>query len=291
MKATILAATRHPGFDAHGLITLELEVPLYLWTELLTHRRFARNASSARAMGTTRYVDMGFHEPAVFLRQGRGMQAATDPIPDQMSAVMIWRKAWLDSVQAARSLELLDVAKEQRNRLIPPYKMIRGIVTGTESAWNSFLKLRNSQDADSSMQRASRLIQHELFSINWRYDTMHFPYVITDQDARLFAEAHNCDIALARAIICIARCARVSYARETGKDDYALYSSLLRDGHLSPFEHIAEWSSAPNMNCFVCTRDDVLTATPQLFPRCEFAGWQSYRTFLESNVMLVDLQA
>ena len=273
MNVEIIAATR-PEIrtrtkDTYGLCTMRVHVPLFIWTEILTHRRFARNASSARAMSTERYTSMGYYKPTTWYKQQSGMQAGAAIDDDHVmeDARTIYNTAFQKAVEYAQELESKGIAKEQRNRLIPPIKYVTGIITGTESAWRAFLALRNNTSADTAMQDIAEKIAHALANVSWNYGIAHLPYVqetdSTAVDDKLRAIAHI---------------ARVSYNRDSGLDDLSLARRLLRDGHLSPFEHIAYWTRGPHLNCYVCKDDDVIGKYPSCY------GWQSWRADMETGL-------
>lgn len=263
MKVAILCATRpEENISGCGLITIQCEVPLYVWTELLTHRLFARNASSARAMSTTRYAGMGHYTPDWFYAQGKGMASSDALVDHQWLLKLLWRANWNINLLFAKAFEKLGVCKEQRNRLIPPYKYARGIVTGTEGAWQSFLRIRNHYAADKAMQRFALMVKNEIRAIDWRYAKDHIPLLPYDAESQTVNEIKK---------IAAARIARVSYARDKGKNDLELAESLLRDGHMSPFEHIAEWVYNPTLCAF----------NVKVIDRDKLLGWESYRCQLE----------
>ena len=254
-----------PLFDifSTGLFTFEVDIPLYIWTELLTHRRLSRNASSARAMGTKRYADMGYYLPDKWYSQGVGM-AAGDEVTDERTIRMCkdtYHGMCFDAEYNASLLSRSGIAKEQANRVIPPLKMIRGIVTGTESAWQAFLRLRKHPSADQAMQKLAHHISGLMEQSVPVSSHKHTPY--DDNDATVEQA--------------IARIARVSYARSSGKDDEALYETLLTGGHASPFEHWATWTHNPKLNNFCCMPDDVYCENKDEFPRCDFEGWEQLR--------------
>jgi thymidylate synthase ThyX len=253
----ILAATRPMGFGKYGLVSIEYVVPLYIHTEILTHRRFSRNASSARAMSTTRYAGLGYYMPPQFYQSQKGMEASAQPIKHQWLARMVWSAAIQGTELAARVLERLKVAKEQRNRLIAPAKMVKGIITGTESAWQSFFHLRNNKNADTAMQVFAREAYHAIINTRWSYDTIHAPYDIDP-------------------LVNAARAALVSYAKIESIDDYKLANRLLKDGHMSPFEHYAVWRLQPTLSNLTCSSNDV---------HFDYVthGWEHHRATLEKN--------
>lgn len=252
--AVVLKKTRRTTADKNGLITIQAEYPLYVHTELLTHRRFARNASSARAMSTQRYVDMGFYVPPVFYKSSKGMQAGDDPIEHQWLSSSIFYITYMFCVFMVYMLERLGVAKEQRNRLIPPVKIVRCIITGTEGSWKAFLKLRNTKGADKAMRQFAVACQEAIEASEWTYSSLHTPYPMEDEQT------------------VIANVARVSYNRTSGKDDAALYESLKADGHMSPFEHVAYWCYKPKLSCYSCVAEEDID---------HGYGWEQLRSRVE----------
>lgn len=300
IKVELLKATRPLSRVKKGLISFQIEYPLYLHTELLTHRRFARNASSARAMSTERYVDMGYYTPKTFYKQGSGMQSSNEPIKQQWLANLIWHTTTKLTQLGSKQLERLGVAKEQRNRLVAPNKIVRGIVTGTEDAWQSFLKLRNHHTADKAMQELAAQINSHIYRLeywktdyvlpsgtimvaesipasgyiiidmpktyidNWTYSDYHFPFEGTIESV-------------------VAQVARVSYARTKGKDDKALYNALWKDGHLSPFEHVAYWTEDPKASCFTTKPSIEIIRDTSNDDYDRDYGWESLRARLENS--------
>ena len=249
----VLAATKPFENSKDGLITIQCEIPMYIHTELLTHRNFARNSSSNRAMGTERSIAMGFLLPEVFYKQGEGMQSSKEPIKRQKLAGLLWSASINFSIFITRLLEKLEVSKEQRNRLIPPAKYVRSIVTGTEQAWKDFLVLRLSEHADVEMYRFALLVDRAIKDVTWQYSNYHTPYDMEDIAS------------------IVATIARVSYNRTKGKNDQKLYNSLLEMQHMSVFEHMAIWLDNPHRS--------VYTKEGSSF------GWESYRASIEHGNM------
>lgn len=266
ISAEVITATRPIyGMCGYGLLTIKVECPLYVWTELLTHRRFARNASSARAMSTDRYAGMGHYMPDVFVKQGKGMASSAEPIKHQRLAELIWKTTINLTNLSAKLLEKLGAAKEQRNRLIAPTKIIRGIVTGTEAAWEYFLLLRDNKAADRAMQELAYKVNMVINGARWQYAYEHLP-MYPHGDVTL---PHS-----DKKLVAAARIARVSYAREKGKEDLQLARSLMEEGHYSPFEHLAYWKLNPRICAYNCTPQDMIK-TSDLFPTNW--GWETWR--------------
>ena len=276
INVELVAATRPNVYTEQplGLATFTIDYPLFLHTELLTHRRFSRNASSARAQSTKRYTDMGYYLPDTWYEQGAGMQSGTivtEPSTIE-NAINCYRELFTDASFLATNMLESGISKEQANRVLPQIKMVRAIVTGTEDAWKAFLALRNNANADKAMQKLAQTIQNELSAANWEYANDHTPF---------FNDGDTVESA-------IARIARVSYNREKGKNDKELHDRLLKDGHYSVFEHMACWQYNPLMSNLTCKRGDVFvvqeTNDPYLSERWykqDYEGWRSYRSALE----------
>lgn len=251
---TILA-TRGERLLRNGLITLRVQVPVYVWTEFLTHKRFARNASSSRAQKPDRHIDMGYYHPIAFYSDVGGMTVGNFIDEEkQQQAHAIWKDAWEYSVDAVRKLTALGVAREQANRLLPTIKMVRAIITGTESAWDNFLALRANPEADVAMQAFAYSVWDEIRSPRWVYAKEHIPFG-------------------PGVVSAVATIARVSYSGRSKTADHTLYQRLLTSGHFSPFEHVARLLDARD------AKPSAVNSTPG--DTAHGYAWQSYRTMLE----------
>jgi len=214
IKAEVLLATRHTEKSKTGLITIVLEVPYYVWVEFLTHRRISKNATSNRAMKMERNVEMGYYIPDVFYTQGEGMASSRTPVENQAKALETWKMVWGYSVACFHGLTQLGVSREQASRVLPAFKMMKGIATGTEDAWAKFLELRDSPLADVAMQDFAAKVKSAIENAEWRVDSQHVPYIIGTESSLLYP-MHKLILQ------CSARIARVSYDRAgSGKSDY-----------------------------------------------------------------------
>jgi thymidylate synthase ThyX len=270
MEVKLVACTRSPGINSRGIITLSVSVPRYIWLEIMTHRRLSKNASSNRAMNFTRSSNMGHYTPDKFYRKSKGMVSSDELIENQELAKKLWEEAWQNSVYYANELEKLGVCKEQYNRLLNTTQYINGLITATEKGWESFLKLRNNSLADKAMVLVAKQIQEiynnlqdnpELFN----YSNYHLPYGDFHKDMS-FEEF------LISGKTASARCARISYERpKVGKNDEELSDELLKNGHYSPFEHIAYWEKDAKISSINSKQDD----------RLGRYAWTSLRAYYE----------
>ena len=254
--ATVICDT----VDKTRITTLELVYPRYIHSEFNTHRMFSRNASSSRATP----LDVTIHEvlcdPVFFDFVGKNQSGmvADMPLPDD--ELENFRLDWemLGQFVASRVREMsskYDIHKQTLNRALEPWLRIRTLVTATE--WDNFFNLRISDDAQPEIKKLAMAMCLAMEKSYPQDGTAHLPY-ITELEKRNLTPYVN--------EMSVARCARVSYARLDGKennltDDINLYKRLLKNGHLSPFEHVAFSKDGRHAN---------------------FYGWRSLRNSLEN---------
>jgi thymidylate synthase ThyX len=121
----------------------------------------------------------------------------------------------------------------------------------------------------------------------------HIPFGDTFEDTRILSIVDNFNvldeeeqektIRDAKVKIATARCARISYNNFEGNDDYAadikLYSTLLNQGHFSPFEHCAKAMTEEEYNAFKVCEPNKTT-----YGQCKnFRGFIQQRYFLETE--------
>lgn len=261
-----------PWDSAVGLATFYLKVPVYVWTELLTHKRLVRNASSSRAQSTSRHLLNGQYVPDVFYGDKAGMRVG-DILPAEMQtrAKEIYKEAWEQASLYVEALSSIGVSREQANRLLPTTKYIEGLVTATESAWSNFLYLRNSHSSDVAMHLVAGKIQEDLVSGEWVSRDYHFPF------AKYYGEDSN---------IMAGRIARISYSPSrsfSDQENFELGKRLRKDGHLSPFEHLAIYKINP-LTSALCSMDGdrEFQVEPNMGTERYF-GWENLRVVIEEN--------
>lgn len=258
------------------LTSFVLTYPRFIHSELMTHRAFSRNAASSRAIPFERMVKMVKDNTAYPVKWGshqKGMQSGEE-VEDIEMAEFVWSEAMREAVLSATRLDKLGVHKSISNRLLEPFAHMTTLVTATE--WDNFFSLRAHKDAQSEFQvlayeMLERYLSHEPRNID--YGEWHTPFVSTEEypPGRTLSDVVWKDTLK----VCVARCARVSYAnfKESKlEDDVALHNRLMDSGHWSPFEHAAK--PGPD------------------FTYTNFRGWTSYRsTFPNENRTNVDLNA
>lgn len=232
----------------HRLTTFALSYPRWIHSELMTHRRFSRNASSSRAIPVKTALQRLKDDPAMPVHWGvniPGMQS-NEELPDvyKEAARLEWLSARDSIIKHVESLVKLGLHKQISNRLLEPWTHIEVVVTS--SYWANWYALRNHKDAQPEIQELARkmLEVHKasapkaLSSGQW-----HLPFVRQDERDTLPPDV-ACKISAARA-------ARVSYLTHDKRtpsieEDLKLYDRLMGGEvvHASPLEHVARPASA-----------------------------------------------
>jgi thymidylate synthase ThyX len=241
------------------LTTMVATYPLMIHAEMLTHRSFARNAQSNRAIPTQKAVERLWEDPVIPAHWGKnqpGMQAG-----EALEETEVLETAWRDGMNRAAALALYlnerGVHKQIANRPLTPYQWVTAIYTGDKTAWANFFSLRCHVDAQPEIQKIAfkmgeayyQNIPREVGVYDW-----HLPF-FTEQDRLEIPDE-------VWPLVSAARCARVSYLNHGGgqelEKDIDLAKRLIAGAHWSPFEHVAKESREE--------KDWVL-----------FGGWQTYR--------------
>ena len=252
----------HAEAKTHRILSLddeEYEIVLKQDVDLMDDPMLSRNASSSRAIPTTKMLEQIRSNPAMPVHWGKnqaGMQAREE-LPRQWvlhphngeeeQFEGYWQESAISAAQCAEGLAEIGMHKQIVNRLTEPFQYIKVIVTATE--WDSFFKLRLHKDAQPEMmvlaehmkKAMDESIPTELHPGEW-----HLPYLSNDE-----LGIANPDECLEEAIKwSVARCARVSYLNHDKSfpdrdKDIALADMLLAAGHMSPLEHQLTPMEAP----------------------------------------------
>ena len=268
-EARILADTVNV-WGGTRLTTFEVKVPRYIWAEIMTIRLFSRNAQSTRAIPVAKQVARVKTNPVLPIRWGleqKGMQAQLENMSpkDQKEAEDLWRTCAQNSAEYAEALMELGLHKQWAGRLLEPWSQITAIISATD--WANFFALRCHPDAQPEFQD----LAWKMADLYFNRDTLPEPAVregfwhlplITGEDIEeasrmalawedLKAKPDSPDFLLAEenrqmailTAVSTGRCARVSYLTHEGKrdldKDIELHNSLRKNGHMSPFEHVA----------------------------------------------------
>ena len=242
-KATVLAYSCRKDGGA-PIITWELMYPRYIHSELMTHRMFSRNAASSRATPTHVLANQVACDPVFFdsLTTNKSGMVGGEPLSpeDAESFEIEWRGLASEVAKCAIAWkDRYNLSKQIINRILEPFLPIRTIVTATEV--DNFFALRLAPDAQPEIQSLARAMNESMEAatpeVKAPLNGWHIPY------ADLFEG--ECRDHIDLFIRSIAACARVSVMRGDGKkttleEDTKFVARLLKSGHMSPFEHVAQ---------------------------------------------------
>ena len=270
ISAECIAASTYGG--RNNIYTLVTRSPKYIDAELRTHRMLSQNSSSSRAIPLKRMIEQVEQDPFVpsdWRLNQKGMQGY-DVIEDDETICKL-RQAWIEAMQAAvfYAKEIDFVHKQHVNRLLEPFAWQWKVITATE--WRHFFDLRLAENAQPEIQILAHQMCAAIRDAAPRYidDGWHMPFVGQDE-----IERYSVDENL---MVSAARCARISYANHgTGRvdrdADIKLANSLIREGHMTPFEHQARRLDVGQESH--ATRDDGLWSG-------NFRGWLQHRKTIE----------
>lgn len=208
-------------------------------SEVMTHRVFARNARSSRAVPNKVLLREPIVEPLVYGSNRPGMSAG-----DELTGwrYLLARTTWLALAHvtrgAVRVLNFAGLHKQWSNRPLEWFGQIDVLITSTE--WNNWNALRISGFAMPEINELARLMKdatHFRAPRVLKPGEWHLPYVTKDERDTLPLEVQK--------KISVARCARISYKAFDGSsdiaNDLALHDKLVvsQPVHASPSEHQA----------------------------------------------------
>ncbi len=266
-KALMIADSIGP--DDVRLCTLEVKMHPSAVEHFLTHRAFARNGASKRAIPLRRQIQAVLDEPVYPLHYGseRPGMVSGDELNegDRRYVDGWWDNAREAAINAASEAGRIGLHKEAASRVLAPFVWRTYVVSATD--WQGFFSQRLDRHAQYEIRRVAHCIRDAMAESTpreLRPGQWHLPYV--DYDDRRQAAKRGFDIRK----ISTARCARVSYLTHNGVRDLDVDVALVDDklqpnGHWSPFEHVATPSHHLD--------DDA--------PGC-FRGWMQYRHLLET---------
>jgi hypothetical protein len=260
ISAKVIADSIHSETGTR-ITTFELVYPRFIHSEFMTHRIFNRNASSSRAIPTSKFIEQVRTNPVFPSHWGKnqkGMQAAEELSEDaRMDAILVWERAAESAAIYAEQLRRGQVHKQIVNRILEPFTHIRVVVTST--SWVNFYGLRDHKDAQPEIRllaQAMKKSHEESQPTTLHWGEWYLPYITPDDTANAY---NNCkyqrvtrdgpnseEIYGLLLKVSAARCARASYNNFEGKpstleEDLALFSKLVEDQpiHASPTEHQA----------------------------------------------------
>lgn len=243
----------------HRLTTLEVIMPRIILAEFNTHKAFSRNSASSRAIPFPKMLKAIEETPFVpikWMKDHKGMQGSE--YFEEERVIELFKEEWTNASRRtmfeAKQFSEKNLTKQIVNRLLEPFMYHKVLVSATE--WENFFAQRAESHAEIHMQQVAYAIldaMNESTPKRLKGREWHIPYLqeaqsVLDQldGTKYFDEYYN-DPMLVHRKISTALCAGVSYtiAGEDGKPlNYEKlierHDMLLTNGHMSPFEHIAQ---------------------------------------------------
>jgi hypothetical protein len=254
------------------MLTLEIEYPRIVHSELMTHRDKSRNAASSRAIPFAKMQEQLTARPVRFGEANKGMQDKGEDydVPVDIGEILgfshkytvaadvAWDMAGNTASKYAKAFYGAGYHKQVYNRLTEPFQMMKTVISGTE--WGNFFWLRDDDAVDPTLRelvRVMKLAMEASTPVTLKPGEWHLPYLTANRNIHtgelmygdeVFNQHDNTPLfeyyKLEDAIkISCARCAAVSFRNE----DYGLekclevYERLVGDErkHASAFEHQA----------------------------------------------------
>lgn len=255
-KALVIKDSLSP--DGVRLTTMEVTFPRIVLAEFNTHRTFSRNSASSRAIPVEKMLRRAGDSPFIPAHWGKnqkGMQAEQElSEEEQLLAEGHWLEARDAAIHKATRMMEVGVHKQITNRLLEPFQWHTVIVTSTE--WNNWDGLRCSPEAQPEIKTIADMMREARASSQPKqlcHGEWHLPLVndidqLTDDYVKRVPPGFELDDDLRHfvkflVLVCVGRCARVSYLTHNGERDphadVELAMRLLSSGHMSPFEHAA----------------------------------------------------
>lgn len=261
------------------VLTLELEYPRFIHSELMTHRVFSRNAASSRAIPISKLIEQVQENTVmpIYTRNQKGMQGEVITNgTDIHKANQSWLRAMTCAVEYARELDAQGIHKQVANRILEPFQHIKTIVTATD--WNNWFELRLHEDADPHIYELAKAMKTAIddsemkLTNNHHFPAVqgwHLPYVdsTTYHDIHEWLQDHcitvtQPDILFVAMLVSASCCAQVSYrALDTNVDKAIRIGRQLLFSyppHASPFEHQCRYDhellNLGNLTCMVQAR-------------------------------------
>lgn len=290
-EVEVLAASSH---DEDTILTLRVQYPRIVLSELNTHRWLSKNSGSSRAIPTSKMLDMVMNEPAMPVRFGGNKSGMQDTGEEHTNKIVVpthlhkcflnwaldndkvafwysdgttttdartfWQFMAVVNALASKAYSAAGYHKQIANRLTEPYQWMNTVVSATTQGWVDFLALRDHEAADPTIAKLALMTREVRNNVTYtplQPGQWHLPYIL---------EAEKDLPIKKKLILSTARLARVSYEPFDGNPSHEKEQSrhdLLVNSeppHMSPTEH---------------------PCTPMEGRWGNFVGFKQYRQFLE----------
>lgn len=235
------------------IVTLVLEYPRVIHSQLLTHRVFTKNSSSTRAVPAKRVIEQLRAKPAEYLWTSNqaGMQGNRIEDEGRLDTIEVLFESARDSqirlVERLTDPNGLNVHKQNACRLLEPFQNIRVCLTSTE--WDNWDWLRIDPEAQGEIVDLANMIKQARDEADYEPlspGDWHVPFVTRKRDSRDVLRYYvgetevEVDVAIKVSMSCAAQ---TSYRvlNETVEKAEDIMGKLFtgRKVHASPSEHQA----------------------------------------------------
>jgi hypothetical protein len=242
ISAKVLAHSVSSLVDTQ-VISFEVEMPRIILAEQNTHRALSRNAASSRAIPTRKMLKLIDQQPAMPLFYGqnkKGMSATTElSYPKKLKAKQAILKGKQQMVELVRELNRIGLHKQNANRYIEAWQMVKVVITATEL--NNYFWLRIHEAAQPEIRELATCMFEAMqrsVPVELKPDEWHLPYF---EDG--YWKAGNQTPLKAARLISVSCCAQTSYrTNDTSLEKASAIFERLMGGipkHSSPTEHQA----------------------------------------------------
>lgn len=154
-----LAEHDHMSPFEHLTLTVKVEVPLYIRSQIHRHRTFSYNEISRRYTDK----DMTFYVPDVFRKQHKSNRQASEGSVDPLQNEVLGAAMMLHHEKALEFYYLLiskGVCKEQARGVLPQNLMTEFYMTGNLRNFIHFIKLREHEGAQYEVQEVANQLKN-----------------------------------------------------------------------------------------------------------------------------------
>lgn len=227
MEVKVLLDSINP-YTGTRLTTLHCVYPQFIHQQVLTHRAFSRNSSSLRAISFNRAIEEFDVVYPTWTQEKKGMQG--EVITDDYTcfkANEIVGEMYEAVAYGCAKLNDLGIHHQDINNYLRPFQNIHTVISSTD--WDNFFQQRLHESTKPDMQKLAQQIYQALEESEPVKQVCHIPFCVDGLDFQ-----DTC-------LISAARLARISYFKwsDDPNKDLELAKKLLKDKHLSPFEHVA----------------------------------------------------
>jgi len=152
-----LADNEHMSPFEHNTLTVIIECPLYIRSQIHRHRTFSYNEVSRRYTSD----DIQFYIPDMVRRQAASNRQASEGELDPISAntaIAIMKVQHEQALDAYEDMLALGVPREQARGVLPQNLMTKFYMTGNLRNWVHFVRLRIDNHAQAEVQEIGKQV-------------------------------------------------------------------------------------------------------------------------------------